>query len=187
MDTLLRLVFAFAIVFHNEAYAQAESSNDALDAEILQWSGDGISIQVKPLARDPVQAFLIGRGFASDTALHYASNCVFRVVVHYAADAPMSYDLRDWRIKPENGRIRPLKAREKWMEEWQSSSLDATARMGFEFSQLPTRQTLSKGDTVLGMNAAALPPGSRFDLILNWTVSGASRNAVVKGIRCRAP
>jgi hypothetical protein len=153
----------------------------------MEWSGDGISVLVKPLAADPVRAFLLGRGLASDRARHYASNCVFRVVLRYAADAPMRYDLRDWRIMSEAGRSLPLKTREAWMEEWRSPPLAAAARMGFEFSQLPTRQTLARGDTVLGMSAAPLPQGSRFDLLLNWTVSGASHNAVIEGIRCRAP
>ena len=186
--TVFRLVLVSAICAPGGALAQAESPNDALsEADILKWEGGGISVQVKPLARDPVQAFLLGRGFTSDEARAYASNCVFRVVLRYAADKPMSYDMHEWRIRTADGRTRPLKTREQWLQEWQSASLDAAARMGFEYSQLPTRQTLAKGDTVLGMSATALPPGSRFDLRLNWTVSGKRRNAVVKGIRCRAP
>ena len=167
---------------------QTEDPNDALsDAQVLKWEGGGTSVQVKPLARDPVQAFLLGRGLAADKARAYASNCVFRVVLHYAADAPMSYDLHEWRIRTADGRTRPLKPREQWLQEWQSASLHAAARMGFEFSQLPTQQTLAKGDTVLGMSATTLPPGSRFDLLVNWTISGKRRNASVQGIRCRAP
>ncbi len=181
-------LFACAICTHHNAFAQADAANDAdSDAEIREWSGDGISVLVKPLAADPVQAFLLGRGFASDKARSYASYCVFRVVLRYAADAPMHYDLRDWSIKSESGRTLLLKPREAWLQEWQSAPPRAAARMGFEFSQLPTRQTLAKGDTVLGMSAVPLPPGSRFDLLLNWTVAGKSQNAIIEGIRCRAP
>jgi len=188
MRKFFLLVYVYAICGHQLAFAQAGAADDAAsDAQTVEWSGDGISVLVKPLAADPVRAFLLGRGFASDRARRYASNCVFRVVLRYAADAPMRYDLRDWRIMSEAGRSLPLKPREAWMEEWRSPPLNAAARMGFEFSQLPTRQTLARGDTVLGMSAVPLPPGSRFDLLLNWAASGASRNAVVEGIRCRAP
>lgn len=184
------LFLACALCAARGALAQADASSDLdpdADAQIRQWSGDGISVLVKPLAADPVRAFLLGRGFASDRARSYASNCVFRVVLRYAADAPMNYDLRNWRIESEGGRTLALKPREAWMQEWRAAPPNAAARMGFEFSQLPTRQTLARGDTVLGMSAVALAPGSRFDLVLNWTVSGKSRNATVEGIRCRAP
>lgn len=181
------LALSCAIWTQGSAFAQADGSNDdAPDAEVVRWSGDALSVLVKPLAPDPVQGFLIGRGFASDRARSYASNCVFRVVLRYSGNAPLRYDLRDWRIKPQGGGAMPLIPREAWMAQWQNPPLEAAARMGFEFSQLPTQQTLSAGDTVFGMNAAALPAASQFDLLLNWTVSGASRHAIVKGIRCRA-
>lgn len=181
-------LFLSALGVHTGAFAQAGGSDDpASDAEIMQWSEGGVSILVKPLAADPVQAFLIGRGFAANRAWRYASNCVFRVILRYAADVPMSYDLRSWRVRPDKGRSMPLKPREAWLEQWQAPPLEAAARMGFEFSQLPTQQTLARGDTVLGMSAVPLPPGSRFDLLLDWTVSGASHHALVAGIRCRAP
>lgn len=182
------MLFVSALCVHEGAFAQAGGADDAAsDAEIREWSGSGISVLIKPLAADPVQAFLIGRGFASDRARSYASNCVFRVVLRHAADAPLSYDLHDWRVRPESGRSLPLKPREAWLEEWKAPPLDAAARMGFEFSQFPTQQTLARGDTVLGMSAVPLPPGSRFDLLLDWAMSGASHKAVIEGIRCRAP
>ena len=188
MRSLFCLVLVAVIGAVDGAFANDDRAygSDA-DGEVVEWSGAGLSVQVKPLAADPVQAFLLGRGFASKTARAYASNCVFRVILHYAGGAPLDYDLRNWRIRTEDGQTRLLKPREDWLEDWRSPPLDAAARMGFEFSQLPTRQTLARGDTVLGMSAIALPPGSRFDLLLNWTIAGESHHAVVAGIRCRAP
>lgn len=145
----------------------------------------GIAVQAAPLLAEPVMGFLIGRGFPLAMAQRYAAGCVIRVTMrNESAPAPISYDLRAWRARRSDGASSPLPTREDWLKEWEASSLSNAARMGFEWSQLPTMQDLHHGDSTQGMVNTGLAAGSRFDLLLEWTSQGRTYRRNLKGIHC---
>jgi hypothetical protein len=143
-----------------------------------------ISVVVTSLAHDGVAAFLMGRGVPSGLANRYASNCVERIVVsHRSGRGSITYDVRDWRVEP--GALR-LKTREDWVGQREAGHMGSHARLGFEFSQLPTAERLAVGDSAQGMAAIALPAGSRFDLSVAWSDSRGRHRAVLQGVVCHA-
>ena len=149
---------------------------------------EGIVIKVTPLLVEPVTGFLIGRGFPGPIARRYAASCVIRVVMsNESAPAPVSYDLRSWRMRRPDGTLSVPLTREDWMREWRTSPLSNMSRMGFEWSQLPTTQELHRGDSTQGMVNTGLFPSSRFDLLLEWASQGKTYRYNLEGIDCAPP
>jgi hypothetical protein len=153
-----------------------------------ELSHEGVVIKVTALAAEPVTGFLIARGFPSAAARSYAATCVIRVVMsNVSAHSPISYNLRSWRIRRPDGALGTPLAREEWMQKWQTWPLSDSARMGFEWSQLPTLYELYSGDSTQGMVDTGLPPGSRFDLQFEWKGEGEIRQISMEGIDCAPP
>lgn len=149
---------------------------------------DGIVVKVTALLVEPVAGFLIGRGVPTPLAERYAASCVIRVVmINESAPAPISYDLRSWRTRRPDGAMSAPLTREDWLKAWQAGPLPDTARMGFEWSQLPTTQELHSGDSTQGMVNTGLPAGEHFDLLLEWTSDGKLHHANMEGIDCAPP
>lgn len=153
-----------------------------------EFRHDGVVVQVTPLLVEPVTAFLIGRGFPAPMARRYAETCVIRVAMsNESAPAPISYDLRAWRMRRQDGSLSSALTREDWMKEWRASALSNTSRMGFEWSQLPTTQELHRGDSTQGMVNTGLASGSHFDLMLEWASHGNTYRHKLEGIYCAPP
>jgi hypothetical protein len=149
---------------------------------------EGVVVKVTALLVEPVMGFLIARGFASAVARRYAATCVIRVVIsNESAHSPISYDLRSWRTMRPDGALGTPLAREDWMQKWHTGPLSDSARMGFEWSQLPTLYELYRGDSTQGMVNTGLPPGSRFDLQLEGKGGGKIRQVTMEGIDCAPP
>jgi hypothetical protein len=149
---------------------------------------EGIVIKVTPLLVEPVMGFLIGRGFPASMAQRYAASCVIRVVMsNESAVAPIAYDLRSWRTRRPDGALVPLLGREDWLKAWQASLLSNAARMGFEWSQLPTTLVLHNGDSTQGMVNTGLAASSHFDLLLEWTSQGKTHRHNMEGLACAPP
>jgi hypothetical protein len=149
---------------------------------------EGVVIKVTALLVEPVTGFLIARGFSSSVARNYAATCVIRVVMsNESAHSPISYDLRSWRTRRPDGALGTPLAREDWLQKWQTGPLSDSARMGFEWSQLPTLYELYRGDSTQGMVNTGLSPGSRFDLQLEWKSGGKNYQISMEGIDCAPP
>ena len=150
-----------------------------------EFRQDGIVIKVTALLVEPVMGFLIGRGFPAPAAQRYAASCVIRVVMsNESAPAAISYDLRSWRMRRPDGTLQTPLTREHWISEWQASPLSKASRIGFEWSQLPTKQELEDGDSTQGLVNTGLPHGTRFDLLLEWVVEGRTYRNKLEGIDC---
>lgn len=168
----------------NALAARGEPDGTAIATATWRLEAGAISVVATSLARDAVAAFLMGRGVASRLANRYASHCVERIAVgHPSGRGSIAYDVREWRVEP--GALR-LKTREDWMGQREAGDMDSHARLGFEFSQLPTVERLAVGDSAQGMTAIALPPGSRFDLSVAWSDSRGRHRAVLRGLVCHA-
>ena len=145
-------------------------------------------MSIAPLRVDGVIAFLIGRGFPTDAARVYAQSCVIRVVIrNESAGTVVGHDLRSWRIRRADGTTGRVSVREDWLPRWRASALPEPALVGFEWSQLPTQVEIHPGDSIQGMISAGLPPGSRLDLLVEWTAGSGTHREMLEGIACEPP
>ena len=180
------LIFCLGAVVNQAAFAQPPQPDNSLPAsEKWESARDGLWVQLAQLRNDQVRAFLAGRGVPLESAQPFASACVFATVLRNASsNGPITYDVRDWRINVPDMAPRSIKTREEWMKASAPGELSQVARMGFEWSQLPTTQTLEQEDSMQGMTAYELPPGSRFDLLFSWSTAGRIYHGKIQGVNC---
>lgn len=147
----------------------------------------GVSIRLVQRLPDQTRGFFQARGFSVEDSELIAQSCVFQTVFKNisAATAPstIEYNLREWVVHAA-GAHRGLKTREDWEKEWTARQAPSSARLAFEWSLLPTRQSYRSGDDNWGMSVFNLKPGDEFDLDVVWHQDGKKRSVPLKGIRC---
>ena len=157
------------------------------------WAWQDASVEIRLIQRLPDQTggFFIARGFSSESADRIARSCVFQSIQRnrgVGAAAPVvDLDLTQWQVTPlddPKGSPRPLALKEAWDEEWEKAQESQAARIAFRWSLFPTRQTFRGGDYNWGMISFGLPPGTRFDLTLRWTLDGEPQEAILRGVSC---
>lgn len=169
----------------------AGSVTTGIDAEAQlpywEFNDGGVSIRLVQRLPDQTRAFFMARGFSADHAERIAQSCVFQTIFrntsHESEPSPVEYDLRDWTVY-HGGQGGAMKTREDWAGEWQRLAVGQGARIAFEWSLFPTRQSYQPGDYNWGMSIFDLKPGRHFDLELVWRQYGAVRTAVIKRIQC---
>lgn len=169
---------------------RAETIRDTDPATRLEtWIAqhDGVSLRLTQISPDQAVAFFLARGFPEEWARHYAQACVFMTVVRNTGETPIEYDLRTWTFRASDGEPRKLKVKEDWLKEWDRRGIDRRARIGFEWSQFPTRQNFQPGDWNQGMTTYALPRNVSFDVQFNWRREGRSYSGQLSGARCALP
>ena len=142
---------------------------------VFIWQGDGLKLETAPLPRDQVVAFMLARGFDSETAKFIAQEgCIFRSAIgrddETADKAAVSVDLDSWQIL-SSGQQTTLRTRQKWARVLDDRQIDAGAGIALEWALFPTRQSFAPDDYNWGLLSFALPPGTRFDLVYSW-ISG---------------
>lgn len=162
-------------------------------AGLPYWAWEAPLVEIRLIQRlpDQTRAFFIGRGFSSAAADRIARSCVFQSIQRNRGSglqAPvMEVDLSQWRIIPAGDRDAPsrrLPLKEDWDQEWQAAGEPDGARVAFRWSLFPTRQTFHGGDYNWGMISFGVPPGTRFDLALVWTLGGEPGSATLRGLVC---
>lgn len=152
-----------------------------------EWRSQSLSIRLVQRLPDQSRAFFSARGFPSEHAETIAQSCVFQTVFKNTAPAGkkdvIEYDLSQWQIHSSH-KPRSLKLREDWSAEWQRKKVTQAARIAFEWSLLPTQQQYQARDYNWGMTTYDLAPGTRFDLLLTWTLNGESHQGTISGIQC---
>jgi hypothetical protein len=135
------------------------------------WQGDGLKLETAPLPRDRVVAFMLARGFDSDTARMIAEQgCIFRSAIGSDAGGRASVTLSDWQVLV-GGQPQGMRTRQKWAQVLQDQQADPGAAIALEWALFPTEQSFGPDDYNWGLLSFALPPGTRFDLAFSW-VSG---------------
>lgn len=180
---------AFALAASLLSFAAAAQTRHTRNAEtgVERWAVEhrGVAVEMTQITPEQAQAFFLGRGFPTAAARHYSRACVFMVIVrNVSVEAPVAYDLGGWHARREDGSRQALMTREDWMKEWEARALPQAARIGFEWSQLPTRQSFERGDWNQGMASVGLPAGARFDLLFEWSAGGRTHQGKLEGVRC---
>ena len=181
----MRHFLAVVLLVAGMAQAGQEFRKDAdTGAETWSTQAHGVTLRLTQILPDQARAFYINRGFSAEAVEPYATACVYMTVLRNdASPGAVGFALKDWRIR-EKGEERPLKPVEEWMAQWQQKGLPEPARIAFRWAQFPTEQEYELGEWNQGMLAVDLPPGSRFDLVARWQVSGTSYEGVLTDVRC---
>lgn len=184
MNTFLAL---FLLPFVGAAVAGPVTTGSDPDTGLRfwEWRGQGILFRLDQRLPDQTRAFFLARGFDRRAADRIAAGCVFQSMFRNTADAgTVTIDLDDWRIRVAGEEERRLLTREAWARVWQARDVPQSARIAFEWSLLPTRQTYAPGDYNWGMTSYGLSPGRRFDLEFSWRRDGTPHHAHLEDIQC---
>lgn len=155
----------------------------------LHWTLEtpsGVKFQLIQRVPDQTRSFYIARGFPAEAADRYATACVFQTIVENGSkDKELTIDLSQWTVQagPDS---HPLTLTEQWQQRWQDQGVSQSARIAFQWSQLPTVQRHAPGDWFQGMIATEIPPGEKFGLELHWSEDGQPHQAAFKGLECAA-
>ena len=159
------------------------------EARLPYWeiAEPGVSIRLVQRLPDQTRGFFQARGFSVEDSEVIAQSCVFQTVFKNisSASAPstIEYNLREWTVHADGAR-HGLKTREDWEKECTTRQTPPSARVAFEWSLLPTRQSYRTGDYNWGMSVFSLKPGDEFDLDVVWHQDGKKRSVPLKGVRC---
>lgn len=163
------------------------------EAGLPYWTWEDPPVEIRLIQRlpDQTRGFFIARGFSRAAADRIAGSCVFQSIQRNrgrdVAGPVMEVDLTRWRLTPSDGAEpspRPIALKEDWDKEWKAAGESEAARVAFRWSLFPTRQTFRGGDYNWGMISFGVPPGTRFDLTLAWTLDGEPQQAVLRGVVC---
>jgi len=158
----------------------------AADSGARSWIlRDGpLELRLQQLTLDQTRAFYLGRGFDAAAAERIAHGCVFQTVArNIGAAGSVALDLAHWRLETAGG-PRPIKLKHEWDQEFEAGGTPPSARIAFRWATFPTEQSFDPSDYNWGMTTFGLPPGSSFDLSLQWRVDGHPQQALIKSMSC---
>jgi hypothetical protein len=149
-----------------------------------KWSHEGVSLRLVQRLPDQTRAYVMGKGFPRDAADELATSCFFGSMFRNDGKLPLDFDLREWKVV-QDGRVTGMKVREVWKQRFAArQDIPKAARIGLNWSLMPTVQHFEPGDYNWGMTVYGLRPGERFDLHLKIALDGHSLEAVIPGLQC---
>ncbi|WP_041070482.1 hypothetical protein [Thiolapillus brandeum] len=149
-----------------------------------KWSHHGVSLRLVQRLPDQTRAYVMGKGFPRDAADELATSCFFGSMFRNDGKLPMDFDLREWKVV-QNGKKNGMKVRETWKQRYRErDDISDSARIGLNWSLMPTVQHFEPGDYNWGMTVYGLPPGEKFDLHLKVVLDGKPLEAVIPGLQC---
>ncbi len=184
----LSLSLLFLQILFQTSHAEIIKSTSA-DTQLIEWKLTDHNLELKLIQRlpDQTRSFFEARGFPKSITNEIANSCVFQTITrNKSIDKSQSVhvSLRQWRIKI-NHETRPLKLKEDWEKQWQNSQIKASSKLAFRWATFPTEQSFEpSGDYNWGMISFGLPPGSVFDLYIEWKNNDETRSTWIKNISC---
>lgn len=166
----------------------ALSSAPSIDAEtgLATWETQtqGIEVRLTQITPDQIRGFYLARGFSREATERFARECVFMTVVRNVGDETLLHRLANWRYMTEGYPPRPLRGKAAWAYQWKRMGVPESARIAFEWAQLPTAQTYTPGDWNQGMTSYSVPHGETFDLQFVWQAAGKTFSGKLEHVRC---
>lgn len=91
--------------------------------------------------------------------------------------------LKDWHIKANN-KIRPIKLKENWDQEWKGTKASKPAQVAFRWETYPTLQTFEPdGDFNFDMISVGPSPATIFDLHVFCELDGITNDTWIKNMQ----
>lgn len=156
------------------------SQQQSPETGLLSWTAvdQGFDLTLIQVLADYVRATYEARGLPPKLIDTLNGYCVFGTIVRNRSDAPLRYDVSDWRYVTPDGESHPIKTKRQWVEEWHDLGV------AFSWSILPEAQTLERGDWQQGFTTVKLPPDSPFDLVYSWSQHGEEHVGTIPDVRC---
>lgn len=191
LTTLGTLVLALIAFPLHAGATGADTLESRTDAETglssWHWQGAGLSLELAQLLPAQTRAFFMGRGFGAQPAALLAEHCVFQAILRNThPEAALDLDLAHWRSLTHEGE-QPLILNRHWQEEWQAQEVPEHARIAFRWALFPTEHRFEPGDWLMGMLVFDHPPGTHFDLQLQWQAGGTAHHKRLDGLQCAPP
>jgi len=152
--------------------------NPASGLSTWRVEGQAFSIELIQLLPDFVRAVFAAKGLPQDVIDAVSGYCAFGTIVRNQSDAPVSYNVADWRYVTADGVAHTGKTKSEWVSEWRDKGI------AFRWTLLPESQTFQVGDWGQGFTTVRLPRGTRFDLHYSWSQQGETRTHTIKDMYC---
>lgn len=149
-----------------------------------QTETQGIQVRLTQITPDQARAFYQARGFSSEAAERYTSECVFMTVVRNIGDSPVEHRLADWRYLSAGQPPRAIRSKDEWEAIWSQLGVAEAARIAFAWAQFPTEQRFAPGDWNQGMTTYSVPRGGHFDLHFVWRAGDGTLSGRLEQVRC---
>ena len=188
-SNLTATLIAFVLSFLNIASASTTlGAAPDTGLKFWHWEDQGVLLELKQRLPDQTRGFFEARGFDQVSANKAGTACIFQTMLRNTGSADsgrVDIDLTQWQVSSGDSKT-PMLLREDWNRIWKESpaQLAEPSRLAFEWSLLPTKQEFDPGDYNWGMTSYGLPPGSRFDLELNWLRIGEHHHGRIENIEC---
>jgi len=166
--------------------ALATQSSVDPDTGLATWETQtqGIQVRLTQITPDQIRGFYLARGFSPEATERFARECVFMSVVRNTGDVTLLHRLANWRYVTAGQPPRPLRGKPAWDYQWRRMGVPESARIAFEWAQLPTAQTYAPGDWNQGMTSYSVPRGETFDLHFVWQAGGRTFSGKLEQVRC---
>jgi hypothetical protein len=178
--TALTLLAAWPIA----AFATQTSVDPDTGLATWETRTQGIEVRLTQISPDQIRGFYLARGFSPEATERFARECVFMTVVRNTGDVTLLHRLANWRYVTADEPPRPLRGKAAWAYQWKRMGVPESARIAFEWAQLPTAQTYAPGDWNQGMTSYSVPRGESFDLQFVWQAGGRNFSGKLEQVRC---
>ncbi|MBW8329694.1 MAG: hypothetical protein K0M48_11255 [Thiobacillus sp.] len=164
-----RMTLTLLAVWSAAGHAATDMSMDA-ETGLATWQTEsgGIQVRLTQISPDQARAFYQARGFSPEAAERYAGECVFMTVVRNIGDTPIKYRLADWRYETAGQPPRVIRSKTEWDRLWKQQGVSESARIAFNWAQIPASQVYEPGDWNQGMTSYSVPRGGYLDLHFVW-------------------
>lgn len=180
------MMFCFTLMACVSAQ-QIDGVDETAQLPFYEWRNDVMSLRLVQRLPDQTRAYFAGRGFNKTDTDYIAQHCIFQSIYSNISQARdnmvIEYDVSKWRILYQ-GRQLPLKLREDWQQQWRIRKARTAQKIAFNWSLLPTRQSIQAADYNWGMTVYPLPHGAVFDLHIHWKENKVAKSAHIKNLSC---
>ncbi len=147
---------------------------------LLTWTSEdeGFSVELIQLLPDFIRAIYAKHNFPPDEIERAASYCMFGTILKNTSNQHLSYRVKNWRYKTEDGIELPVKTKSQWLDEWKKSGII------FSWTLLPDVGEFAVGDWQQGFTSIKLPRNKAFDLIYKWELDGVAHSGVIENLMC---
>jgi len=181
---LLVCGLAMAWTSHAEVLRSANEDNGLEKWHLIE--GD-IEIKLVQRLPDQTRAMLMKHEFSRDVVEAMATSCMFQTIIRNSGKSgsgqALSIDLTRWRMQ-HAGRESGIVLKEPLIESWSIEQASPKAKLVIRWGMFPTRQEYLPGDYNWGLTAYGIPPGSQFDLDVNWIEGDEKHSGTIRDIVC---
>ncbi|MFN3750088.1 MAG: hypothetical protein ACK4SR_01865 [Thiobacillus sp.] len=178
--TALTLLAAWPLA----AFATQTSVDPETGLATWETRTHGIEVRLTQITPDQIRGFYQARGFPPEATERFARECVFMTVVRNVGDVTLLHRLANWRYAMAGQPLRPPRGKAAWDYQWRRLGVSESARIAFEWAQLPMAQAYAPGDWNQGMTSYSVPRGGVFDLYFAWQAGGRTHTGKLENVRC---